>query len=69
MTLKRNHQKVSKWKYFELATFSKQNKATVRWVFGRIDPNPATVTPEQAAASQYPGSAALYAWIPIHCDR
>ncbi len=69
MLLKRRGKRVSKWSYFELATFSRENKPTVRWVFGRIDPEPSTVSPEQNAALANPASLALYAWMPISCDR
>lgn len=69
MLLKRHGRRVSKWSYFELATFSRANKPTVRWVFGRIDPEVSTLTPEQAVATSNPASAGLYAWMPISCDR
>lgn len=69
MLLKRHGRRVSKWSYFELATFSRENKPTVRWVFGRIDPDPATLSAEQAAAAANPVSEGLYAWMPISCDR
>lgn len=69
MLLRRHGKRVSKWRYFELATFNRKNKPTVRWVFGRIDPGVGTVSPEAQAASANPTSAALYAWMPIRCDR
>lgn len=69
MLLKRHGRRVSKWSYFELASFNRENKPTVRWVFGRIDPEVSTLTPEQAVATSNPLSAGLYAWMPISCDR
>ncbi|MGH2906012.1 MAG: hypothetical protein ACRDKI_04495 [Solirubrobacterales bacterium] len=67
--LRRNGKRVSKAKYFEPATFSPDNEPTVRWVFGELRPDPASVRPEAANASDNPLSARLFAWIPIHCDR
>lgn len=69
MLLKRNGKRVSKWSYFELAHFSRENKPTVRWVFGRIGPEPSTLSPEGQAALGNPASLGLFAWIPIGCDR
>lgn len=56
-------------KYFLPALYSKLNRKNVRWVFGRFDPDPATLPPEQATASSNPASTVLYAWTPVTCDR
>ena len=69
LMLKRYGRRVSKWKYFELANFSRENKAAVRWVFGRIDPAKSTLAIEGQVANDNPASAHLYAWIPVTCDR
>lgn len=69
MLLKRNGRRVSKWTYFEIADFARQNAPMVRWVFGQIKPGAATVSPEAAQASANPASQRLLAWMPIHCDR
>lgn len=69
MLLKRNGRRVSKWKYFELADFARQNAPMVRWVFGAIDPSLMTIGTEAAAASANPASVRLLAWLPIRCDR
>lgn len=69
MLLKRHGRRVSKWSYFELATFARENKPTVRWVFGKIDPEPSTLTAEQQAAAANAVSTGFYAWVPIECDR
>jgi hypothetical protein len=67
MYLKRNGQKVTKANYFPPAAWSRKNRPTVRWVFGRITPNQSTVGLEGQLASQNPASASLYAWMPIPC--
>lgn len=67
MYLKRNGQRVSKANYFSPAASSRKNRPTVRWVFGRITPNPSTIGLEGQLATQNPASAALYAWMPIPC--
>lgn len=69
MLLKRNGRRVSKWSYFELADFAKQNAPMVRWVFGEIKPNLATLSPEGAQASANLANERLLAWLPIRCDR
>ncbi len=55
--------------YFEPYTYSAQNRKAVRWLHGRVDPNPDTLGPEGRQASQNPESVALYGWSPINCDR
>ncbi len=69
MLLRRNGRRVSKWNYFELADFARENAPTVRWVYGAIDPGLMTVGLEAAAASANPASVRLYGWLPIRCDR
>jgi hypothetical protein len=69
MQLVRNKKHYKKSAYFAPATFSAQNRPGMRWVYGRIDPNPSTLTPEQALATQNPLSVKLFAWMPIYCDR
>jgi hypothetical protein len=55
--------------YWAPATYSRENRPAVRWVFGRIDPDPATLTPEQQAAAAGPVGERLFGWLPIYCDR
>lgn len=69
MLLRRNGQRVSKWQYFEFATFSERNNPSVRWVYGQITPGAATLTPEGLDAAANPANQALYAWVPLRCDR
>ena len=68
MRLKRNGRKISKWKYFELADVSRNNRPTVRWTFGELRP-PDSTDPIVASANADPLSVRLYAWMPLHCDR
>jgi hypothetical protein len=69
LLLRRYGMRVSKWNYFAAATFSPGNTPTVRWVYGQISPDPASVRPEAAAAADNPASVRLYAWVPIQCDK
>lgn len=69
MQLRKGKKHYKKSLYFAPYTYSAQNRKSVRWVYGRIDPDPSTLTPEQAAAGQNPASQRLFAWMPIHCDR
>ncbi|MBI4897293.1 MAG: hypothetical protein HY827_02880 [Actinobacteria bacterium] len=69
MLLRRNGRRVSKWNYFELADFARENSPTVRWVYGAIDPGLMTIDLEAATASANPASVRMYAWLPIRCDR
>lgn len=68
MRLKRNGRKISKWKYFELADVSRNNRPTVRWTFGELRPSDST-DPIVASANADPLSVRMYAWMPLHCDR
>lgn len=68
MRLKRYGRKVSKWNYFELADFARENKPTVRWVYGEMRP-PDGADPAVASANADPLSVRLYGWIPVNCDR
>ncbi len=56
-------------KYFLPGLYSKKNRKNVRWLFGRFDPAPGSLPPDQQAGATNPASAALYAWTPIACDR
>ena len=69
MLLKRYGKRVSKWRYFELAHFSRENKPVVRWLFGRIGPDPSTLSVEGQLALGNPESVGLYSWVPLACDR
>ncbi|MBJ7353363.1 MAG: hypothetical protein JHC98_00925 [Thermoleophilaceae bacterium] len=55
--------------YYAPESYSSRNRPAVRWVYGRLDPNPSTLTAEQALATQNPASVKLFAWMPIYCDR
>lgn len=55
--------------YYAPESYSVRNRPAVRWVYGRLDPNPSTLTAEQALATQNPASVKLFAWMPIYCDR
>lgn len=69
MRLRRGKRKIKKSHFFARSTFSRRNRPAVRWVFGRIDPAPLTLTAEQAAADHNPASQRLFAWLPLRCDR
>lgn len=58
---------LKKSRYFPPWTYNIANRPAVRWVFGRIDPDPATLTPDQAAATANLDSQHLFAWMPIYC--
>jgi hypothetical protein len=69
MQLRKGKKHYKKSLYFAPYSYSAQNRKSVRWVFGRIDPDPATLTGEQQAATVNPLSVKLFAWMPIYCDR
>jgi hypothetical protein len=69
MKLKKGKKLYPKSLYFRPYTYSALNKQSVRWVFGRIEPDPQTLTAEQAIARNNPASQRLFAWFPIYCDR
>jgi hypothetical protein len=69
MQLRKGKRHYKKSLYFAPYSYSAQNRKAVRWVFGRIDPDPATLTAEQAVARFNPLSQRLFAWMPIYCDR
>lgn len=67
--LKRGKARYAKSLFWPPETFSPGNRPAVRWVFGRIDPDPKTLTAFQAAADHNKASPRLFAWMPIYCDR
>ncbi|MBJ7457799.1 MAG: hypothetical protein JHD02_01290 [Thermoleophilaceae bacterium] len=69
MQLRKGKKHYKKSLYFPPYTYSAQNKKSVRWVFGRIEPDPTTLTADQAIARNHPASQRLFAWFPINCDR
>ncbi|MGH2959017.1 MAG: hypothetical protein ACRDKE_05390, partial [Solirubrobacterales bacterium] len=69
MQLRKGKKHYKKSLYFPAYSFSAQNKKSVRWVFGRVEPDPSTLTAEQAIARNNPASQRLFAWYPIYCDR
>lgn len=69
MRLRRGGKKIKRSKYLVRATYSSRNRPAARWVFGRIDPDPATLTPEQLAAARNSASQQLFAWMPRRCGR
>lgn len=69
MQLRKGKKHYKKSLYFMPYTYSVSNRPSVRWVFGRVTPDPASLTPEGVAASQNPASQALFGWQPIYCDK
>lgn len=69
MQIRKGKKHYKKSLYFPAYTYSAQNRKSVRWVFGRFDPDPTTLTAEQATARNNPASQGLYGWSPINCDR
>jgi hypothetical protein len=69
MQLRKGKKHYKKSLYFAPYSYSAQNRKSVRWVYGRIDPDPTTLTAEQAVARFNPESQKLFAWMPIYCDR
>lgn len=69
MKLRKGKKLYAKSLYFRPYTYSAQNKKSVRWVFGRVEPDPLTLTAEQAIARNHPASQRLFGWFPIYCDR
>lgn len=67
--LKRGRHKLKRSRFFLPVTYRHRNRPAVRWVYGRIDPDPATLTSEQALAAKNPLSEQLFAWMPIRCRR
>jgi hypothetical protein len=69
MHIRKGKKRYKKSLYFAPNAYSAKNRATVRWVYGRTEPNPATLTGEQQLAAQNPLSIGLFGWFPIYCDR
>ncbi|MFT4049151.1 MAG: hypothetical protein QM648_04845 [Solirubrobacterales bacterium] len=69
MQIRKGKKHYKKSLYFAPYTYSAENRKSVRWIFGKIDPEPSTLGPEGQIASQNPISQGLFGWIPIKCDR
>lgn len=67
MRLRRGHKRFKRSRFLVGATYSRNNRPAVSWEFGRIDPDPATLSAEQQAASANASSVRLFAWMPRHC--
>lgn len=67
MKLKRGKKRIKRSRFLVRATYSSRNRPAVRWVYGRVDPDPRTLTPEQLVALRNPQSLRMTAWLPRRC--
>lgn len=61
--------RVSKAIYFPQRSYDPRNKPGVRWVYGEVTPDPATLSPEGQIAATQADSMKIFGWLPIYCDR
>lgn len=69
MQLRKGKKHYKKSMFFAPYAYSAQNRKAVRWVFGKIEPDPSTLGPEAQVAALNPISPGLFGWFPIKCDR
>lgn len=67
--LRKDKKHYKKSLYFMPYTYSANNRKSVRWVFGQVNPDLATLGVEGKEAATNILSERLFGWFPIYCDR